>query len=77
MKLKEWRIQRVLTQKELALKAGVAEITVAAIERGVQLPTPKTGRKLADALGIGVTEIDEVREYAERALERQTRKGRE
>jgi DNA-binding XRE family transcriptional regulator len=34
MKLRAWRIQRVLTQKELAQKAGVAEVTVAAIERG-------------------------------------------
>lgn len=75
MKLKEWRIQKTLTQKELAAKAGVAEITVAAIERSVQLPTPKTSRKLANALGVDPTEIDEAQAYAEKALKQQTRGG--
>jgi transcriptional regulator with XRE-family HTH domain len=68
MKLREWRIQKVLTQKELAERAGVAEITVAAIERGVQLPSPRTSRKLAEALGIEPTQIEEVQQAIERQL---------
>ena len=68
MRLSGLRIQKVMTQKELAAKAGVAAVTVAAIERGKQLPTPKTSRKLADALGVQATEIDEVRQAIERSL---------
>jgi len=70
MKLREWRIQKVMTQKELAQRAGVAEVTVAAIERGHQLPSPRTSRRLAEALGIEPTEIDEVKEYIERSLKK-------
>ena len=70
MKLREWRIQRILTQKELAQKAGVAEVTVAAIERGHQLPSPRTSRKLAEVLGVAPLDIDEVREATERALKK-------
>ena len=68
MKLREWRIQKVLTQKDLAGKAGVAAVTVAAIERGIQLPTPKTSRKLADALGVEPTDIEEVQQAVSRSL---------
>ncbi len=68
MKLYEWRLRRVLTQKDLAAKAGLATITVAAIERGVQLPTMGTARKLANALEIEPTEIDEVQQAIERSL---------
>ena len=70
MKLRELRIQNVLTQAELARKAGVATVTVTAIERGIQLPTPKTSRKLAAALEVVPTEIDEVCQAVERALGR-------
>ena len=71
MKLRELRITNVMTQKDLAERASVAAITIAAIERGVQLPSPKTSRKLAEALGIEPTEIDEVKEAIDRALKRE------
>ena len=71
MKLRELRITNVMTQKDLAERAGVAAITIAAIERGVQLPSPKTSRKLAEALGIEPTEIDEVKEAIDRALKKE------
>lgn len=68
MTLREWRIQKVLTQKDLAERAGVAEVTIASIERGVQLPSPRTSRKLAEALGIEPTQIEEVKKAIERQL---------
>ncbi len=68
MKLYEWRLRRVLTQKDLAAKAGIATETVTSIERGIQLPTMGTALKLADALGIEPTEIDEVQQAIERSL---------
>ena len=42
MKLRELRIQRALTQKALGELAGIATVTVTAIERGIQLPTLTT-----------------------------------
>jgi len=68
MKLKELRVRKVLTQKDLAELAGVAAVTIAAIERGIQLPSPRTSRKLAGALEVEPTEIDEVNEAIEREL---------
>jgi transcriptional regulator with XRE-family HTH domain len=74
MKLRAWRAQRVLTQKDLAEKAGVAEVTVAAIERGVQLPSARTSRKLAEALEVAPTDIDEVNAAIEREMKRELKK---
>ena len=68
MKLRELRIQKVLTQAELAALAGVSAATVTAIERGVQLPNPRTSRAIANALGIEPIEIDEVQQAIERRL---------
>ena len=68
MKLRELRAKKVLTQKELAKEAGVSTATVTAIETGVQLPTPKTSRKLATALGVEPTDIDEVQAAIDRAM---------
>ena len=70
MKLRELRIQKALTQKALAELAGIAAVTVAAIERGIQLPTLSTGRKLAGALGIEPVDIDEVQQAIERELKK-------
>ena len=71
MKLRELRIQALLTQKELGEKAGVATVTIAFLERGAQLPSPKTSRKLAAALGVDPKQIDEVQQAVERALNKQ------
>ena len=70
MKLRELRIQQALTQKALAEKAGLATVTITAIERGVQLPTLSTGRKLADALGVEPTDIEEVQQAIDRELKK-------
>ena len=73
MKLRELRVTKVLTRQDLAEIAGVAAVTIAAIERGVQLPSARTSRKLAQALGVEPAEIDEVKE----AIERELKKGEE
>ena len=70
MKLRELRIQKALTQKVLAEQAGIAAVTVAAIERGVQLPTLSTGRKLAETLGVEPNDIEEVQQAIERELKK-------
>jgi transcriptional regulator with XRE-family HTH domain len=56
-KLKEIRIQRLLTQEELAEKAGVSAATVVNVERNNQEPHFRTIRKLAKALDVDPTEL--------------------
>jgi transcriptional regulator with XRE-family HTH domain len=51
-RLKALRIERALTQEELAEKAGVTRNTVARLERGENEPHMPTVRKLAGALGV-------------------------
>ena len=56
-KLKQIRTRRLLTQEELAEKAGVSAATVVNIERNNQEPHFRTIRKLAKALDIDPTEL--------------------
>jgi transcriptional regulator with XRE-family HTH domain len=58
-KLKEIRTKRLLTQEELAEKAGVSAATVVNVERNNQEPHFRTIRKLAKALEIDPTELIE------------------
>lgn len=55
--LQAWRLQRGLTQKDLAQQAGLTQAQVSRIESLRQTPTLKTIEKLARALGIGVGEF--------------------
>jgi transcriptional regulator with XRE-family HTH domain len=56
-KLKEVRTRRLLTQDELAGKAGVSQSTIANIERNNAEPQFRTIRKLAKALDIDPTKL--------------------
>jgi transcriptional regulator with XRE-family HTH domain len=56
-KLKEARVRRLLTQEELAEKAGVSPSTVVNIERDQTVPHFRTIRKLAKALDVDPTEL--------------------
>lgn len=56
-KLKEVRTKRLLTQDELAEKAGVSQSTIANIERDNAEPQFRTIRKLAKALDIDPTAL--------------------
>ncbi len=51
-KLKEVRIGRLLTQEELAEKAGLSPSTIVNIERDQAEPHFRTIRKLAEALDV-------------------------
>ena len=55
-RLRELRLSAVLTQVALAAKAGVAEPTVVAAERGKQVRI-STVRKLAAALGVAPQDL--------------------
>jgi transcriptional regulator with XRE-family HTH domain len=56
-KLKQIRTRRLLTQEELAEKAGVSAATVVNVERNNQEPHFRTIRKLAKALAVDPTEL--------------------
>ena len=49
----------MLTQRELANLAGIAELSVHKIETGTQQPRPTTIRKLARALGVKPADLME------------------
>ena len=57
--LRELRKKQILTQAELADKAGVGRMTVGRLERGEPVEArPSTIRKLARALKVKPQEID-------------------
>ena len=56
-KLKQIRTRRLLTQEELAEKAGVSAATVVNVERNNQEPHFRTIRKLAKALDVDPTDL--------------------
>ena len=56
-KLKDLRIERALTQEELAELAGIGKNTVNRIERHLTEPRPSTLRKLAGALDVPPSEL--------------------
>jgi len=56
--LKELRGKHLLTQAELAKKAGISRDTLNQVERGRQKPSFLTLRKLAAALGVEPEEIE-------------------
>ena len=56
-KLKELREERVLSQRDLARMAGLAQGTVWRLENGFKEVHPRTIRKLAGALGVEPEEL--------------------
>lgn len=55
--VKDLRNRRMLSQQELADRAGVSLFTVQRIERGEGSVRPKTGRAIAGALDVGVEDL--------------------
>lgn len=60
--LREWRAERLWTQRELAERSGnIRQATVAGIESGV-VPRFSTMRKVSDALEVAPSQIMEFAE---------------
>jgi transcriptional regulator with XRE-family HTH domain len=57
VKLRQWRLEKILTQQELAQLSGVSEASISKIEAGRQDARISTVRKLAKALGIEPTDL--------------------
>ncbi len=56
-KLRDTRKRKLLTQHELAIRAGIGVNTVIRIERNQVDPQGRTIRKLAEALGVAPSEL--------------------
>ncbi len=56
-RLRELRTRQLLTQEELAEKAGIHPLTVVGIEGNRQEPHFRTIRRLAQALGVEPQEL--------------------
>jgi transcriptional regulator with XRE-family HTH domain len=63
--LREARVERLLSIRELAREASVAPSTVYLIESGRTTPRLRVVRRLAAALGVEPNEIDEFRRAIE------------
>ena len=65
--LRDFRLQRELSQEHLAAKAGMHRNYIGGIERGEKSPTVKSVGRILDVLGVSWTELGQ-------ALDR-TRRG--
>jgi transcriptional regulator with XRE-family HTH domain len=63
--LRDIRLSRAFSQRDLAEKAGIAPKTIVDLEQGRQEPRLRTIRRLAEALGVEPLEIDEFRQAIE------------
>lgn len=64
-KLEQVRRQKLLSQQDLANKAGIARSTVFLIEAGRTKPRLSVMRRICEALGVAPGEIDEFKQAIE------------
>jgi transcriptional regulator with XRE-family HTH domain len=57
MRLREIRVSKRLTQKELAAISGVCQPHISSIENGTATPTITTAQKLAKSLGCTIDDL--------------------
>jgi transcriptional regulator with XRE-family HTH domain len=63
--LRKQRIEHFLSQGELARRAGIHAVTVARLEAGTSVPSMRTVRAIAAALGIEPRNLADPEEVAE------------
>jgi transcriptional regulator with XRE-family HTH domain len=63
--LRRLRVERFLSQRELARQAGVHAITIVRLEAGATAPSTRTVRALAAALGAEPGDLTTPEEVAE------------
>lgn len=60
---REWlidkRIKKKLSQKELAEKCNISQVSIARIESGERRPSPELAKKIADVLNFSWTRFYE------------------
>jgi putative transcriptional regulator len=78
-RLRLWRVALGFTQAQLAQRAGIARITVGALERHENSPNLATAHALAEALGVEVADLfpnDERRPHQVAAVRNRPVEGR-
>lgn len=55
MTLRELRISKDLTMREISMRCGISESTYCMIEHGKRTPSVKTAKKIAEVLGFDWT----------------------
>jgi len=68
MRLRELRVRRLQSIRELAQKARVSTSTIYTIETGRAIPRLSVVKKVSQALEVSPEEIDEFREAIAKAL---------
>jgi transcriptional regulator with XRE-family HTH domain len=63
--LRRMRVERFLSQRELARLAGLHAVTLVRLEAGATAPSTRTVRALAGALGVEPGELTSPQEVAE------------
>jgi transcriptional regulator with XRE-family HTH domain len=63
--LRRLRVERFLSQRELARQAGLHAITLVRLEAGATAPSTRTVRALAAALGVEPRDLTSPEEVAE------------
>lgn len=63
--LRRLRIDRFLSQRELARQSGLHAVTLARLEAGTTAPSTRSVRLLAATLGVGPHELATPREVTE------------
>ena len=63
--LRQLRIERFLSQAELARRAGLHALTITRLEAGTTAPTTRSVRALAEALGVEPRDLAAPPEVAE------------
>ena len=63
--LRRMRVERFLSQRELARQAGLHAITLVRLEAGTTAPSTRTVRALAATLGVEPSELTSPEEVAE------------
>ena len=71
-RLREMRIERGLTQPDLAGRVGTSASNISDLERGIKVPTLTTIARLARALPCNVTELVEVLDGGTQPTKRKT-----
>ena len=55
------RLEQGLSRRALTCRAGCSPATIYGTEKGCRVPIPQTARKLSEALGVQLLEVQEFR----------------
>lgn len=75
--LQAWRVERALTQKQLADACGMVQrATIGNIEAGRHMPSLATMQRVAEVLGVDARDVAEFADALDRMDDRRQRRGR-